>query len=735
MADKYCDHSLYSAGVVTGSIATTTLTVSAVTSGFIGVGSELSGTGIAAGTVVTALGTGAGGTGTYTISPSQTVASTTITGAYGQPVPVPPAALWGIPQEGDGTASTAAAASAVTSIGMSGATAAATNTFSVMGATLTCVASGATVNQFNAGSGATLVANLVAAINRTTATALVAAQAAGWATPKIQDAVFARVGSPSTKLEIMTRAGSATYNGLTALAWAGITGLSGTPTWSGGSGGAWGWLFHHRNTMWPSAQAAGTYGIWAANKTLAGVMAAGDVVKVRANKTITLNTNTSVSWSMAAMGTSVAPVRFDIDDGTEWPADGSTPVLLITKTATSNVPTVWDHVSATCAHISAKQYASGQRNLVLEAKGSGATVAVNRVGANGAVRFENVDFYCPGNRAVSSCSNMVSNISGQTSNSGSFTSFKNCRFLQPGQPTSSGNLESFYRTSNNVSTRVEFFGCEFSLTDANTAWPFVFIPFANSSQHLLVDSCKFSGFVTGTRLVAQASAFAVSEITAVFRNCDFGNINVFGPNYLGNTSGDMTAGNRGLFITSQYGAREFVIDRIGKLYTEWVASQGRPTLNATLPDGVTPWCMYAVAPNTAGNISKLSPVELPRIAKLVPTNAMLAEGARTFTFSFLLESTLTWTRQDISLLIDYIDSTGVPRVIDTYDPDAGALDTSTAAWSATTWNGQTWSKKEFAVTTPLDVKADTEVGIYVRLHSTVAADTLGVIIDPDIVIA
>ena len=78
MANKYLDHGAYGNGVVTGSISTTTLTVTAVTSGILNVGSQITGTGVAAGTYITALGTGLGGTGTYTVSVSQTVASTTI---------------------------------------------------------------------------------------------------------------------------------------------------------------------------------------------------------------------------------------------------------------------------------------------------------------------------------------------------------------------------------------------------------------------------------------------------------------------------------------------------------------------------------------------------------------------------------------------------------------------------------------------------------------------------------
>jgi hypothetical protein len=66
--------------VFTGSISGGTLTVTAVTSGTIRVGQLVSGSTIISGTKITALGTGAGGTGTYTVTNSQTVASATITG-------------------------------------------------------------------------------------------------------------------------------------------------------------------------------------------------------------------------------------------------------------------------------------------------------------------------------------------------------------------------------------------------------------------------------------------------------------------------------------------------------------------------------------------------------------------------------------------------------------------------------------------------------------------------------
>ena len=62
----------------TADISGTTMTVSAMIagSGVLAVGQYVSGSGVADGTQITALGTGSGGTGTYTVNTSQTVAST-----------------------------------------------------------------------------------------------------------------------------------------------------------------------------------------------------------------------------------------------------------------------------------------------------------------------------------------------------------------------------------------------------------------------------------------------------------------------------------------------------------------------------------------------------------------------------------------------------------------------------------------------------------------------------------
>lgn len=68
----------------TGSISGTTLTMTAITYGKVQVGSQIAGANVSAYSTITALGTGVGGTGTYTLDRSSTAGSTTIsaTGTY-----------------------------------------------------------------------------------------------------------------------------------------------------------------------------------------------------------------------------------------------------------------------------------------------------------------------------------------------------------------------------------------------------------------------------------------------------------------------------------------------------------------------------------------------------------------------------------------------------------------------------------------------------------------------------
>ncbi len=73
-------------GTCTGSIALTTLTITAIPLGNIALGQFITGTGITAGTQIVKFITGAGGVGTYQVNISQSASSTTITTYYQRPL-------------------------------------------------------------------------------------------------------------------------------------------------------------------------------------------------------------------------------------------------------------------------------------------------------------------------------------------------------------------------------------------------------------------------------------------------------------------------------------------------------------------------------------------------------------------------------------------------------------------------------------------------------------------------
>ena len=714
MADRYCDHGAYGAAVVTGSISGGVLTVSAVTSGALGLGAELSGAGIASGTYINSFGTGTGGTGTYNVVGTTSAASTTVTAKHCQPLATPP--TWGVPQDGDGSAATPAAAAATVSIDLSAATASAGNTFSVMGAVLTCVTSGAGVNQFNAGSGATLVSNLVTAINRTTNTSTIAAQATGWRTPKLQDAVFARIGSPTTTLQIMTRAGSAQYNSST-VAQSGISGVTGPWTFSGGSGGCWGWLFNPFTSMWPSAQACTTYGVLCQNFCLAGWPAAGDTINLRSGKVARIFDSGAFIWA-AGMGSIGSHVRYLVDDSTVW-SDGSNPVLVIEHFQTNRAG-LWTPPTNSFVTIAGRDY-SGTKSLVLRRNASISVDSLIIYAGNPTV-WENVLVECPMSTTAQVVRVEMANV---TSTAAVFSRFVNCHFkkvdtLAP--PFVTGGASG--------AARADFQGCVFELTAAGTPMAGVVSFLASNSCTYAVnfDGCQFVGFPTGSRFHVNTATFGT--VTLQLRNCAMGGVTLMGPSLFGAPLplGAYTQ-PRGIFLCNALGNRDMIFDT-PHVFVGWESMRSYPTLSAVLMDGTTPWSLRMIPTSAANALGSAGTADSPRLGKI----NTLGTGARTITFQMLIDTALSWTKKDIGLCIEYVNASGVVKCLETYDPAAGSLTTSTAAWSATTFSdGGTinYNKREVAVTTPESVLADSEISVFVRLYSGVSNSTQGVFIDPE----
>ncbi len=735
MTTKYVDHGAYSGGVFTGSISTTTLTVSAVTSGQLGVGSHLVGTGISTGTYITALGTGLGGTGTYSVNISQTVASTTITAKGGYPLNVP--LVWGAPQEGDGTAGGVggstpgekSVASAVTSIDLTSITAAAGSKLFVMGdgTGLICVTSGASsgANNFNAGTGATLAANLATAINYTTNTRTAVAVATGWATPKIQDVVYAR--ATGAVLELMTRAGSATYNGSVSMTQTGMTGTWVNPTWSGGSGGCWGCLINWENaTIWPSGVAKGNHGVWGGLPQNAGVLAAGDLVNVRSGKTLRGGVTSGYpSISLRNMGVQSNPVRFVIDDSTVW-SDGVNPKLEFYSEIGFTAVLLGYNTNCYCV-IHAPKYADGSQGMSwFHSTAYGFSITLGS-----GVEVHNVHF----EHTLNTNSFSLNNIYWATPKSAaSYTKLVGCRFVT----RSSAAALLYYNLYPNQS--LECIDCIFEVHSSVIVPHTGVITYSGSgSQKTLLESCRFVGFVPGSKLWTDASGASTPPNGSNdwhFRNCDFGDVTNVGPimslsltaisavNEYGRVSSAIsTLADRTFFVDNQFGMVSYIPGRLA------------PTLYSTKMDGTTAWSWEVIPATVANMLSFNAPLKTPRIGRI----NSLADGDRSFTIEFLPEDTLGYTKRDVALFVQYEDTAGVVHSIDSLDLDGGALDVSTAGWTGTSFaaNGTDHVKRKITISTltGYPLKTGSEVSAYLAFYTTATNVTKRTIVDPTLVIA
>jgi hypothetical protein len=739
MAEKYCDHGIYAKDeqTFTASFASNVMTVTvAPTMRPLSVGTIISGLGIPVGTQIGNLTSGTGGTGTYVLSTSPgTLTARTVTAVSGTVVPLIPDFAWGKPFDGDGIGKTASTASAVASIDLAAHTAPAGATIVIGGAVLTCVASAAGVNQFNAGAGATLVANIVAAINRTTNTVTTAinSPATGWFQNKIQDTVYARVNpGDSTRLDIMTRAGSATYNNNAnwRVLSSGLTGAAQIDaTFSGGESGCWGWLWMNGSisvqsaTMFPSGKSPVTVGVWSDNVS-AGVRDAGDVVNCRSNKRLlAVNKNDYFTVITGAMGTKDNPVTMLIDDGTVWPEDGQYPTIDTVfdggAYAISFGPSQFSYV-----HFLGQLYPNGAYSVNFY------YAAVT--GGNWPFQF-----MCGGpGTIVGVCLDTSTSITGtgQTALVGGNQSNANHKFiLKDCKLKSKGS--SPYVSINHAGNRVEAINLVIEHGSAAAAHPGI-LYYQNSNGQVVLEAPKFVGFVPGSQLLLTSTSGSQSQIHV--RNADFGGVTLHGPVWA-LAAGEATAEYaRHNTITSQYGQREFMLDtRMG--FVEWNPARSFPTLNARLLDGVTPWSILAMPSTITGNLSTNAPLTLPRIGKI----NTLPDGIRTVRLEFAVEETIVWDMGDVTVLLQYQATDGSFVTEDSYDRFHSPLAVSDAVWSQES-NGKVsfvnggiilHNKYYLAMTTKKAVKTNTEISATVRFHRSVLNLTKTTFVDPELLVS
>lgn len=724
MADLYCDHGLYGeSAVFTASLSNTTLTVSAVTSGRIGPGSVVTCTGFTSPRLVyvTGFGTGTGGTGTYTVNTNAngTVSSQSMTSAWAQPFNTP---VWGVAQDGDGAAigaATPATASVVfTGVPSSG-------VISVLGVTVSPTWATSADN----------CANLLAtAINAASGTAV--SPASFTVKSQVRNHVFARGpanGAPAGTCQIMTRQGSAAHNGLTAVTHT-LNNVSspGTITFSGGASGAWGWLTL-RASSWPSAAVA-RYGVLCADRPFCGPVAAGDRVILRANKFVPCIENAGLGFraSVSLGGTPTNPVTVQVDDGTVWPADGAEPQLTLWFPGFGGSTVA--ALELTQAHYTnwiSRRYSATKYGTVLLGRYGGAGARTWSLELNGGQRAAGIDIVS--DDGYSTITGYGSGL--PTNGYGAVIQFS--RIKQATHAPSEAYI--FGSGNNSFSTMLTLMDC---IVDAGASAspqnPVVNPTYINAVSRLHFDGVRFLNFVVGSRLLP-ASVTSNVHCGATFRNCQFGGITVHGPNMLGGTAG---VGDRfalqGNAATSGIGQRDFFLDH-PRGWASWNSSRAFPTLNARLPDAVTPWSIQIIPSTVSTNIGPMTPFYAPRVVKI----NTLGAGVKTLTVEFGIEQSLAWNASNFAAIFEYEDESGNIVMVDTYDAFAAAFTASSAAWTNPAGPQFSYSdsgllyfnKYKFTITTPTAVKAGAEVAATFKVCSAVANQTQMIFVDPNVVIA
>jgi hypothetical protein len=726
MANKYLDHYLYAINsTFTGSVSSYTLTVSAVTSGIIGVGSAVTGVGVPAGTFITALGTGLGGTGTYTLNNSFTLSSTTLTSTNGNPSIAMPA--WGVAQDGDGLAP-GQATPALASLTIN-AVAAAGNTITIAGVTLTAVASGATATQFNVGSSTTDQATKIAtALNA--ATGAVGANVSATLT-QLRNIIFA--SASGSVVNIMTRQGSvnANYanNSYMAISSSGWGTAPTVVQFAGGASGAWGWLFN-TYVMWPSAIAIANYGLFGATQPFLGAVSPGDIVYVRSNKTLYCYNSNYFLGPPTTFSTAALPTNIIFDDGTNvpaWNADAPDPVFRVNWASDNSITHSFSLINHKATRIIGKVNSTGMPNLQFHNTNSAITNGPYFIWT-----FSN-NCYAKG----------VGFYNDYQSNTGIYAQLAVSNSADAGTGVM---YEDIFMSFSNSSHYIYDMGNAYcSATIRNlvfdnsgaTAPHTGLISCSGANNDLFINGIKAINCLVGSKSVISASGIGTGNI--LITNADLGNAFAFDPVASMYANGNNNTLYRTVSIFSSAVTRDFQINTLrGK--SDWISGLGFPTLSATLLDGVTPWSIKFLASTIPGQTSTGRPHSSPRISKI----NSLANGARTITLEYLLNDTLSGIdTSNLWMELTYTDTSGRAVYLTTRQifPAAALTPSTNTGWS--TWNGTkatfisggtiNFDRYKFVLSTPAghDMASGCEIIAQVHIGTSVANVQQVLFIDPD----
>lgn len=698
MTAYYIEHGLYkpAASTFTGTFTSSSTSITGIAdTSIFRVGQQLTHANFAA-NVQTLIATIASGT-------SLTLTTYTAGAGTGVQIGYMPNPAWDSAYDGDGT-TTGAATPATVSIDLAAYTAAAGATFVVCGATLTCVASGAGNNQFNAGSGQTLADNLVAAINRAGNTVVVNAAATGWTTHLVQNAVRARRTSTAV-LEIQTKAGSATYNSNTL--WKIVsTGLTGgsqlDATFSGGAGGAWGWLFADIEQGNFGTIGCMYYGAWYSQTSgttigpLAGVVSTqsdDDIFHIRANG--------KEAWFMPHNYYTLYPSRkgtFLVDDGTKWNGDTGTFLCATKSTGSAGINMqlsgtvsfaarqlgkwIWRNSGNAC-YMRLGAYQSSHvvyRNLLLDDVGAIANSEI-RFGLEPSANVAVYVYGCKIEYTRNFHQALAYIYSGGSSDRGLFV--HDSTFSYPNYTgTPSEPLIALLNFPAEGRSNIGVFNCTVSAPNAGGA----------------------------------ISAVTTTTTTNIYNNIIISNVsgNVVPNNGLGLAGKVESVKNDELGYILQQGIgnnRQFRYET-GAIAVDWTPGSGYPTLDSLLPDS-TPWSYKVLWTNIASNYRGNSWYQATAVSKTI-TQSSQQTVAVEMLFSSTVEGSVKTS--DIGMWVTYIaDSDSKQYTESIYDfADAGvALAAGSASWTKNSFS--TYVAKKLSLTLARTIKVNTEVDVQIRL--------------------
>ena len=641
-------------------------------------------------------------------------------GAYGAYAATP---TWGAAQDGDGSASgvgTPSIAEVVfTGVPSSG-------LIYVLGVSV--VVSWAT--------SADNCANLLAtAINASASTAV--SPASITRKSQIRNHLYARGpagGAPSGTCQIMTRQASAAHDGSIAITHT-LNNVSSAATinFTGGTGGCWGYLVNGNNaTIWASALGQNTYGVWGSQLPFCGNAAAGDAVNVRA-KTVTIDNNGgAVSIPFAAMGTASNPVRFVVDDGTIWA--GTDPVLWVRCGGAGyqlSIGTLASAGSTTYCVIEGRVYSSG----VYSCKITCTSVYSTAISSISGFTFVGCEFAADGG----TCATYVSAVyQGVAPDLLVGVRFLYCKFWlqsvshQLVAPAQYGKIKAVFE------------GCVIQCI-GSIATPhggFLYSHNGGYAYDVVFRGCRFANFTSGSKLFASAATnFGHVGYEAVLvQNCDLGGVSDFGPTLSSTAVNNTQAAARLRFValTSSNSTRDYYYESQHGA-TRWMGLRYPPYCYARLLDG-TGWAVEVIPTTQSAMIAVLDPLKTFQIAKI----NSLADGARTFTVQVAIDDRLSYTKKDVALIVQYVDTTGVLNRVSSWASGGGALTAGTGTWSVEAAgkvtfgaNSSSHDKYELSVSTLAgkNLKSGTQVDCHLEFYSSVTNTSYVILVDPEVVIA